>query len=472
MAGSKRFEIDIGVNASGAAKGANDAAMAFADLEDAVGGVADESRKSGNTVDSFASKLVAAARKAGKSDDEIKAALRGYGVNAKDAERAIGRVGDEFKDTGRDGSRSLNDLEGDLRDVQQQSEKLGRSVDDIDVHGRKAFGGMGDAAKEVTQEVGQNLGEAVSSIRGDLSDLGQVGQDTLGGLAATIASSGPAGIAGAAALAAGAVGLGAITAELDKQNERVQALRQYFADAWKAAVEGGRDYIDLATVIGEMNDIQFNPERADEYKRIQEDAKRLDLDRQTLLRAAAGDQDALNMVIDRTGQLYDDQAEKVKVTSEAELKARGAKQADNARELSELRQINDRWREYGDINAENREKAADASRAVSEYLLSTIDSASSATRAVDDFGNVLVTLPDGQEIVIDAETGQASSDVSKFKEDTDKVVEQLDGSQINLIVKTALRDAQNQINQFITNNDGKSFTLHGHWDVSPLGGDV
>src|SRR5690606_6198375 len=92
VAGSKRFEIDLGVNASGAVKGARDAAMAFENLEDAVGDAADESKRSGRDLDSFARKVVDAARKAGKSDDEIKDALRTYGVSAKDAERAIGRV--------------------------------------------------------------------------------------------------------------------------------------------------------------------------------------------------------------------------------------------------------------------------------------------------------------------------------------------------------------------------------------------
>lgn len=458
---SKRFEIDMGLNASDVAKGAKDAESALTNLEQAVGDVGDESRNAGGDISDFTRKVVTAAREAGKSDDDIRDALRKYGVNAKEAERAIEGIGDEFKETGRDGERALDDLEDSLRDVQRQSEKVGDSVDDIDVRGRKAFGGMGEAAQEVTQEVGQNLGEAVSSVRGNISDLGQVGQDTLGGLAATIAGTGPAGIAGAAALAAGAVGLGLITAELESQNERVQQLKQYFADAWQAAVEGGRDYIDVATVIGEMNDIQFNPERAGEYKKIQEDAKALELDRVTLLQAAAGDQDALNTVTARANELVEEQNALVTDSADLRTRGRGPKDAAAAQELADLQALNDRWKQYGDINAENQQKARDAADATSRTLLKAVEDAESATTAVDDFGNTLVTLPDGQEIVIDAKTGKATSDVTKFKTDTDGVISSLNGRDIVLQAKASVAAAQREIDGLISRNNGRTMTFKG-----------
>lgn len=466
MAGSARFEVDMALNASGVAKGANDAAMAFADLEDAVEGVADESARSGGKVDSFASKLIDAARKAGKSDDDIKDSLRNMGYSAKQAEEAIEDIGDEFKEIGRDGDRAADKLEDALRDVQRQSKKTEDAVDDI---GGKGFGKLKDGAQEVTQEVGQNLGEAVSSIRGDLTDLGQVGQDTLGGLAATLAGTGPAGIVGAAGLAAGAVGLGLVTAEIQEQNERVQRLKEYFAEAWQAAVEGGKTYIDTATVIGEMNDIIFNPDRADEYKKIQEDVNTLGLDRKTLLRAAAGDQEALNVVQERTNELLDENVEAVKRRDEGY--EGGKPLAQLIAERAELNKTNDTWREYGDINDENRQKAADAAATTSAYLLDVVAKSDAATSAVDDFGNTLITLPDGRQIVIDAETGQATQDVNQFKTDTDGVVNALDGSQINLIVQTALRDAQNAVNNFIVTNEGRSFKLHGRVTVDSGGWD-
>lgn len=467
---SKRFEIDMALNASDVAKGADDAAMALSNLEDAVGDVADESKRSGNTVDSFAKKVVDAARQAGKSDDDIRQALRSYGVNAKDAERAIGRIGDEFKDTGRDGKRSLDDLEDGLRDVQRQSERTERSIDDIGSVGHKGFGKMGEAAQEVTQEVGQNLGEAVSSIRGNLGDLAQVGQDTLGGLAATLAGAGPAGIVGAAALAAAAIGLGGLAGEQQKLNAQVQHMKQYYADAWKSAVEGGRDYLDLSTVIAEANDIQFNPDRASEYKQIQDDAKKLSLDTNTLVKAAAGDQDALNAVLSRTSALYDEQSGKVTADSMAAIDKRGrANQAEAAKELSNISQINDRWKQYGEVNSENQRKAQDAARLTSDYLLDAVSKADSATRAVDDFGNTLITLPTGEQVVIEAKTGQATSDISKFKTDTDGVIDHVNGREVVLKARVDTSYATAQYNKWIKDHDGRSIKI-GTRVITPDGG--
>jgi hypothetical protein len=193
----------------------------------------------------------------------------------------------------------------------------------------------------------------------------------------------------------------------------------------------------------------FNPDRADEYKHIQEDANTLTLDRSTLLRAAAGDQDALNLVTKRSSDLYDDQTQKINdlgvVTS-----AGAQLTADSMRdEATKLQGVNERWQQYGDISAENQQKAKDAARITSDYLLDAVSKADSATRAVDDFGNTLVTLPDGREVVIDAKTGQASTDLSKFKTDTDGVIDHINGRDVIVKVHADTSDAERRMEMFI-----------------------
>ncbi|MGP6171979.1 hypothetical protein ACTU6V_12325 [Microbacterium sp. A204] len=430
---SARMEVDMLLNAKGVAEGANDAKKSLSDLEEAVGDVAAESARSGGKVDDFASKLVDASRKAGKSDDDIKDALRQMGLSARQAERAVEDIGDEFKETGRDGERAADKLEDSLRDVQKQSKKTEDSVDDI---GGKGFGKLKEGAQEVTQEVGQNLGEAVSSIRGDLSDLGQVGQDTLGGLAATLAGSGPAGIAGAAALAAGAVGLGLVTAEIQEQNERVQKLKEYFAEAWQAAVEGGKEYIETATLVGEISDLYNNPEREKERNQIREDANKLGLDANVLIRAAAGDQESLNIVNARSNQLIEEQNELVTDSADIRTKGRGPKEAAAAQELADLESINDRWKQYGDISAEAQANAADAARNISDFYLNMASSADEAGVSIDAVGNKMIELPDGTTFFVSAETGQATTDLDTFQGDADGVIDHLNGRDIALSVST------------------------------------
>lgn len=414
------IKIDFLANVRNFLRGTDDADAALDDVADSLDDMADAAKKGGRDAERAVEKL----------EDGFRDAAR----RAKD-------LGEAGKDAGRDVKRGMDDAAGD------------------------GFGKLGEAASEVTQEVGQNLGEAVSSVRGNLADLGQVGQDTLGGLAATLAGTGPAGIAGAAALAAGAVGLGLVTAELEKQQAHTAQLKQYFSEAWKAAVQGGRDYIDQATVIGEMQDIMFNPDRAEEYKKIQADANKLGLDRNTLLRAAAGDQTAYNVVMGRSSDLYTDQEKALQKVID-----RGAERQDSERigilnEMDDLDKLNGRWQEYGDINSDNKQKARDAAQATSDYLLDAVSKASSATRAVDDFGNMLITLPDGQEVVIEAKTGQATSDVSKFKTDTDGVIDSVNGREV--VLKTRTEVDRSQYDAFVRELHNSTIKIKGRIVTTP-----
>lgn len=320
-------------------------------------------------------------------------------------------------------------LEAQLRDAQKATERLGEETKQAalaiereyrDAY-RKASAAADDgmsraknATQEVTQEIGSNLGEAVSSVRGDLSDLGQVGQDTLGGLAATIAGSGPGGILGAAALAAGAVGLGMVTAELQRQQEEADRLRERLGSAFQAAVEDGRTYIDTAQLIAEANDVMFNPERADEWKRLQGEAKGLSLDNSTLIAANAGDLAAQEEVLGRINALRDDALRK-----ETDMLTPQSAQVDT---LDDMRQ---RWEAISGATADLTARAQTAQEVTDRFLRSAISAASEASVEVDNLGNKLYTLPDGKQIMIDAATGQATQDIDQFKGDLDGVAEKV-----------------------------------------------
>jgi len=395
----------------------------------------------------------------------VAAFLRG----TKDVEGSLDKVADSLDDVARDGDDALEDLERSLKDtsrasdntarnIDQDGEKAERSfrdlaraardtskdVDDVGTKGKSGFGKLGEAGSEVASELGQNVGQAVSSLRDNIGDLGQVGQDTLGGLAATIAGTGPAGIAGAAALAAGAAGLGLITAEIQKENERVQKLKDYFSEAWQTAVEGGRDYIDQATIIGQMNAIMFDKDNAEQWKQIQSDAKTLGLDTNVVLRAAAGDQKSLNDVLAVSNSLYGEQRDKLDELGPVRTKGMGPQQSKMQQEADTLHKINDRWKQYGDINDENKTKAKGAADAISDQLLAEVGRAKDVGVEVDKLGNKIVHLPDG-DVYIDAHTGKASSDVSKFKGDVDDKIDQINGRKIVAKVHTDTSSLDNTI---------------------------
>lgn len=346
----------------------------------------------------------------------------------KDAEKALKNLAEV---------RGPDQLENDLRDAQRQTSKLAdetsrtaaaiekdfkrayreakEGADSVGDSGRAGFGKVREGAQEVTQEIGSNLGEAVSSIRGDMSDLGQVGQDTLGGLAATLASAGPAGIAGAAALAAGAVGLGLVTAELEKQGEQADRLRDRLAGAYQEAAQEGRRYLDVSQYIAEAQDLMFNTERADEWKQIQEDANTLGMDVGDVIRANAGDLEQQQRVQERINALLDEAQSKSGAGDGLANILRSA--ADSELAVKGLEKVSDRWDDINAVTEENARKTEIANDVVSGYYQEAIRKAGLAEAATDQFGNKLYELPDGKQVVVEADTGRATDDVSRFKGD-------------------------------------------------------
>lgn len=319
----------------------------------------------------------------------------------KDTARAAHRLGD-------DGKRSLDKLERALEDAQRETDQLGRKARDAGDDAGQGFGRMRAASEEVTNEIGSNLGEAVSSVRGDLGELGQVGQDTLGGLAATVAGMGPAGLAGAFALAAGAVGLGALTAGIEDAKEKQEKLNESaakFAEGYISGIDGA---IDAAQVFAEINSIATDPER---YKVAGENAKNWGVDVSTAMRAMAGDATAIGTVelalakqktaMDQNAQGADNMAQNIEAATTGQSSANSTYLAGKAA-LDEL----------NSGLSMGAQQAANAQRALFEYA----SQVGVATGETDDLGNAIVRLPGGKDIVVNAETKTANEDVDFFEQ--------------------------------------------------------
>lgn len=321
-------------------------------------------------------------------------------------ETAIGGIGSAGRAAGADIESAGDKIERTFRDMVNDAKRADRAVSDIGDNGPRSLARVRDGAQEVTQEVGQNLGEAVSSIRGDFSDLGQVGQDTLGGLAATLAGAGPVGILGAAALAAGAIGLGAITAELQKQQEEADRMRDRLSSAYQSASEDGRAYLDTAQLISEAHDLAFNPDRADEWKRVQEDAKRLGMDNADVIAANAGDLSKQAEVQERINALIDEQNNKPRQNG-----FMGTAEWDE--QMKALRDVRDRWQAVSDVTQQNVEKVAAIKQVVSDYKAAQDDAAKSV---VDGAGRQLEAVQR-----LHAEAAKTVEATVKFKVDDSEV---------------------------------------------------
>lgn len=319
-------------------------------------------------------------------------------------------------------SRGPEELERGIRDAQRRTEDLKdetkQTAGAIEREFKRAYretrsaadDGMGRAraaTEEVTQEIGSNLGEAVSSVRGDLSELGQVGQDTLGGLAATVSGMGPAGLVGAFALAAGAVGLGAVTAGIEEANEKQEQLNENAAKFAEGYINGINGALDAAQVFAEINAIATDPER---YKTAGENAKNWGVDVSTAMRAMAGDSTAIGTVseaLDRQAEALERNASGAdNYTQNIEQATTGQSSANESylRGKSALDELT------GALEA-GQSQAANAQRALFDYA----NQVGEATGETDDLGNSIVRLPGGKEIVMNAQTQTASEDVDAFE---------------------------------------------------------
>ncbi len=335
----------------------------------------------------------------------------------EDAEKALDDLGK---------SKGPEQLEREMRDAQKATERLADETEDtaraIEREFRDSYRKVGDSAEdgmgrvkvsaqEVQQEIGQNLGEAVSSIRGDLGDLAQVGQDTLGGLAATLAGSGPGGLVGAAGLAAGATGLGLVAAAFDANRDRVQENEQAVADWADAYIEAGDKALSAGVTAAKFQQIITDPEK---FKEAEKNAQLWGVSVETAVAAMSGNEGAIRDVtasVQDMNAALDDAASKEGLDLDPAGKLAAQTGLANAASdaLAKL---------TGEMDS-GRERAALLNR----YYEDLINSTAGATKEVDELGNELYSLPDGTQVMVDAETRQATQNVDKFKGDLDGVQE-------------------------------------------------
>lgn len=249
-------------------------------------------------------------------------------VSIEELKDYIDSVGEAGEDAGKQAERGFDDLADSAKDAQEDVAGVGEEVDDA---GGK-LGGLGETARDV--------------LEGDVSGAAESAAEALSGL-------GPA--AGAAGVI-GAVGIGAITTALSQQQEEANETRDSLIGMYREAAEEGRKYLDEAQIIAAANDVLFN---TDKRKEAQEEANRIGVDLLTYIRAQAGDQAALNTVLERGNALLEEAAaigdDKSKAGQAAALQEKNAIEA-VVRENERLR----------DIHLEGQEAATLAGQLVAE----------------------------------------------------------------------------------------------------------
>lgn len=321
---------------------------------------------------------------------------------ARNADKAGDALEDGIKDGAKDAERAVERLEDSFKDL---SDKARRESDDAG----KSLKGVGSKSAEVGGELRQNIGETFSSFRGDVEDFGQIAQDTLGGLAGAGALGG---IAGAAVTAAGAAGVGALIGAFEQAEEKRKELEERADDLASAYIDAGSTVLDAMSVASRTASALADP---DEKKKIEEYADALGTDLATAARAYVGDANAMAFVN--------------RVVSDSQEELNGLHEKSNAQQTNLTQTERNRIAELNKLITAGSELngVTDAANATfqtqQQVLFDLINSADGATKQVDAVGNALYSLPDGTQIMVDAETGQATTDVANFKGDVDGIPE-------------------------------------------------
>lgn len=245
-----------------------------------------------------------------------------------EAQTASHRLRKEIKET-------ADDLDDDFR---RGYRRLKESSDDGTRH---AIRGMDDLRDESKQSL-RETAASIKSVEDGLDAVQEIAANAFVGF-------GPAGfLAGSVA----ATGIGLITSGLQTAQQAADETKQRIAQMYQQATEDGKAFIDEAQIQAATLDIIFG-DNQDAYKQAQIDAKNLGLSSQTVIRAMAGDQAALNEVLARTTALQEEHNRKLAEATNP-LEGRAALMSAEGQTLDE---INRRYQTQKDILDDNERKA-------------------------------------------------------------------------------------------------------------------
>jgi hypothetical protein len=291
--------------------------------------------------------------------------------------------------------------------------------DDVGKHMDDGFKKAGDGADDFKEEAGSTAREVAASFDGSADSIAGGFQELA---ANAFAGFGPAGaIAGLAAAAGIGVLFAQIQADSEAAEERVSAM-------YDDMLESGNRYLSAEFIQKGISEVVGDQDKYNKALAVQKD---LGADISVIIRAMAGDQSAVNKILDDTNTKREDEIAAIEGSNDS-LENKSIKiDAVNTK----YGELTDQFYDVAASEDSAAARATAAQDATTSFLRAAIADAGTATEEVDEFGNKLYTLPDGEQILIDAETGQATTDVSNFKGDVDGIPET-----VNTAVKLTVDD--------------------------------
>ncbi|RDV44141.1 hypothetical protein DOE76_13940 [Leifsonia sp. ku-ls] len=360
--------------------------------------------KAGESVEDLAKDLQTLDREAGKSSLNGKTFDK-VGDSAKDAGRGVDNLADKYQDLARTVSKSSDKMSRDVKDF----------GDTVDRESGSGFGRARAHVGEFREEALQNFSEVTSSFDGSMQSVLDLAQGTFGGLAS---AGGPIGLAaGGISVLLGGLFAGmsaAADAEAQKSTERIQKMFDDMA-------ESGNNFASEDLIDQNIQDIVKDTEQ---YNAAIKDAKTLHLDLSTVLRANAGDTDALSKVQSTINEQMD-KANKLQADSKNAYDANGQAAAVLYGQLGPLSG------KYGDL-ARDTDSAINRVNAARDAMNNAGGAAQNVVPKLDAVGAAVNRLPSSHVINIDATTNAAQAKLDALKR-------QYNGNVISMIVDARTR---------------------------------
>lgn len=326
---------------------------------------------------------------------------RGLLEPLEDVSDELEKLGDESKDAGDDLERAMRDAQRRTQDAKKEIDQLRDELNKAGLQGKRTGDDIDDGfkraeqgAEEFKDEARQTAREAAASFDGSAESIGDVFQELA---ANAFGGFGPAGmVAGIAA----AAGIGMAISGFEQIGEASEESKQRAAEWAQAYVDAGGRVLTQAITTAKVMDIAMDP---DMYTKAKDNAKNWGVEVSTAINAMAGETWALNAVNDSLVT----SAQKVN----EEMSETGIQYDWTAESMTDLvtRTANGQ-RAFDELTGE-MQRGAEQAEALSASLRSTAENTEGASTVVDEFGDKVTKLPDGTTIYVDAETGQATTDL-------------------------------------------------------------
>jgi hypothetical protein len=327
----------------------------------------------------------------------------------EDVSEALERMGDDGQDATddlergmRDAQRRTDDAADEIRKLRDELNKAGRQGKNTGDDIRDGFRRAEDGAEEFKDEANSTAREAAASFDGSAESIGDAFQEIA---ANAFAGFGPAGaLAGLAA----AAGIGLAMAGFENVQAAQEESQQRAAEWADAYIEAGSRTLTFDQKAAKVRDIITDPDR---YKTATDNAKLWGVSIDTAVAALAGSESAIT---DVTTAL-----DAKRVASEKEARAAQQSAEANGTALLALTPAEveyNKAKEALSLLTGEMERGAQGADVMSRYIADTARNTAGATEAIDEFGDSIITLPDGKQIYVDAETGQATENVAAIEQ--------------------------------------------------------